>query len=135
MEFFLTILIVLFFSLLLSSGYLFLNKNLNSVFAIVKDVSRRLCGKEIIVMNQKMEWNMIHYDEQIIGGMVLHEGKVAEMKTGEGKTLVSTLPIVLNALTGRGVHVITVNDYLAERDSQWMGYVYKFLNLTVIIDF
>ena len=79
----------------------FLNKNLNSVFAIVKDVSRRLCGKEIIVMNQKMEWNMIHYDEQIIGGMVLHEGKVAEMKTGEGKTLVSTLPIVLNALTGR----------------------------------
>jgi len=109
----------------------FLNKNLNTVFAIVKDVSRRLCGQEIIVMNQKMEWNMIHYDEQIIGGIVLHEGKVAEMKTGEGKTLVSTLPIVLNALTGRGVHVITVNDYLAERDSQWMGYVYKFLGLTV----
>ena len=109
----------------------FLNKNLNTVFAIVKDVSRRLCGQEIIVMNQKMEWNMIHYDEQIIGGIVLHEGKVAEMKTGEGKTLVSTLPIVLNALTGRGVHVITVNDYLAERDSQWMGYVYKFLNLTI----
>ena len=109
----------------------FLNKNLNTVFAIVKDVSRRLCGQEIIVMHQKMEWNMIHYDEQIIGGIVLHEGKVAEMKTGEGKTLVSTLPIVLNALTGRGVHVITVNDYLAERDSQWMGYIYKFLGLTV----
>ena len=109
----------------------FLNKNLNLVFAIVKDVSRRLCGKEIIVMDQKMEWNMVHYDEQLIGGIVLHQGKVAEMKTGEGKTLVSTLPIVLNALTGRGVHVITVNDYLAERDSQWMGYIYKFLNLTV----
>ena len=109
----------------------YLNKNLNVVYAIVKDVARRLCGQEIIVMNQKMEWNMIHYDEQLIGGIVLHEGKVAEMKTGEGKTLVSTLPIVLNALTGRGVHVITVNDYLAERDSQWMGYIYKFLNLTV----
>ena len=109
----------------------YLNKNLNIVYAIVKDVARRLCGQEIIVMNQKMEWNMIHYDEQLIGGIVLHEGKVAEMKTGEGKTLVSTLPIVLNALTGRGVHVITVNDYLAERDSQWMGYIYKFLNLTV----
>ena len=109
----------------------FLDSNLQTVFAIVKDVGRRLCGQDIIVMNQKMEWNMIHYDEQLIGGIVLHEGKVAEMKTGEGKTLVSTLPIVLNAMTGRGVHVITVNDYLAERDSQWMGYIYKFLNLTV----
>ena len=77
-----------------------------------------------------MDWDMIHYDEQLIGGIVLHEGKVAEMKTGEGKTLVSTLPIVLNALTGRGVHVITVNDYLAERDSQWMGLVYSFLDLS-----
>tara|TARA_B100001142_G_scaffold329119_1_gene391314 strand:+ start:1447 stop:4482 length:3036 start_codon:yes stop_codon:yes gene_type:complete len=109
----------------------FLNQNLNLVFAIVKDVSRRLCGKEIVVMDQRLDWNMIHYDEQLIGGIVLHQGKVAEMKTGEGKTLVSTLPIVLNALTGRGVHVITVNDYLANRDSQWMGYLYKFLNLTV----
>ena len=109
----------------------FLDKNLCLVFAIVKDVARRLCGQDIIVMNQKLDWNMIHYDEQLIGGIVLHQGKVAEMKTGEGKTLVSTLPIVLNALTGRGVHVITVNDYLAERDSQWMGYIYKFLNLSV----
>ena len=109
----------------------FLNENLHIVYAIVKDVARRLCGKEIIVMNQKLDWNMIHYDEQLIGGIVLHQGKVAEMKTGEGKTLVSTLPIVLNALTGRGVHVITVNDYLAERDSQWMGYIYEFLNLSV----
>lgn len=109
----------------------FLDENLCLVFAIVKDVSRRLCGQDIIVMNQKLDWNMIHYDEQLIGGIVLHQGKVAEMKTGEGKTLVSTLPIVLNALTGRGVHVVTVNDYLAERDSQWMGYIYKFLNLSV----
>ena len=109
----------------------FLNQNLPKVFAIVKDTSRRLCGKEIIVMDQKIDWNMIHYDEQLIGGVVLHKGKVAEMKTGEGKTLVSTLPVVLNALTGRGVHVITVNDYLSERDSQWMGCVYKFLGLTV----
>ena len=109
----------------------FLNKNLPKVFAIVKDASRRLCGQEITVMDQKIDWNMVHYDEQLIGGIVLHEGKVAEMKTGEGKTLVSTLPVVLNALTGRGVHVITVNDYLAERDSQWMGCIYKFLGLTV----
>ena len=109
----------------------YLDKNLNLVFAIVKDVSRRLCGKNIYVMDQKLEWNMVHYDQQIIGGIILHEGKVAEMKTGEGKTLVSTLPIVLNALTGRGVHVITVNDYLAERDSQWMGYIFKFLKLSV----
>ena len=109
----------------------FLNQNLPKVFAIVKDASRRLCGQEVTVMDQKIDWNMVHYDEQLIGGIVLHEGKVAEMKTGEGKTLVSTLPVVLNALTGRGIHVITVNDYLAERDSQWMGCIYKFLGLTV----
>ena len=109
----------------------FLNQNLPKVFAIVKDASRRLCGREVTVMDQKIDWNMVHYDEQLIGGIVLHEGKVAEMKTGEGKTLVSTLPVVLNALTGRGVHVITVNDYLAERDSQWMGCIYEFLGLTV----
>jgi len=109
----------------------FLNQNLSKVFAIAKDASRRLCGQEVIVMDQKIGWDMVHYDEQLIGGIVLHEGKVAEMKTGEGKTLVSTLPVILNALTGRGVHVITVNDYLAERDSQWMGVIYKFLGLTV----
>ena len=66
-------------------------------------------------------WNMVHYDSQMIGGVVLHQGKIAEMATGEGKTLVATLPVFLNALTGRGVHVITVNDYLAKRDSEWMG--------------
>ncbi|HEX6096143.1 MAG TPA: preprotein translocase subunit SecA [Thermoanaerobaculia bacterium] len=75
--------------------------------------------------------NMRHFDVQLMGGMVLHKGKIAEMKTGEGKTLVATLPVYLNALTGRGVHVVTVNDYLARRDSEWMGRLYKFLGLTV----
>jgi preprotein translocase subunit SecA len=74
---------------------------------------------------------MIPFDVQLIGGMALHSGKIAEMATGEGKTLVATLPVYLNALTGRGVHVVTVNDYLAARDSEWMGAVYKFLGLTV----
>ena len=72
-----------------------------------------------------------HFDVQLIGGMVLHQGHIAEMKTGEGKTLVATLPAVLNALSGRGVHVVTVNDYLARRDSEWMGRIYNFLGLTV----
>ena len=74
---------------------------------------------------------MRHFDVQISGGVVLHEGKIAEMKTGEGKTLVATLPVYLNALTGKGVHLVTVNEYLANRDSEWMGMIYKFLGLTV----
>ena len=74
---------------------------------------------------------MRHFDVQLIGGMVLHSGKIAEMRTGEGKTLVATLAVYLNALTGRGVHVVTVNDYLARRDAEWMGRIYKFLGLTV----
>ena len=72
-----------------------------------------------------------HFDVQLKGGMVLHQGKIAEMKTGEGKTLVATLPVYLNALEGKGVHVVTVNDYLAKRDSEWMGQIYDFLGLTV----
>ena len=76
-------------------------------------------------------WNMIHYDVQLIGGTVLHKGKIAEMATGEGKTLVATLPVFLNALTGRGVHVVTVNDYLAKRDSEWMGPLYQFHGMSV----
>ena len=72
-----------------------------------------------------------HFDVQLIGGMVLHQGKIAEMKTGEGKTLVATLAVYLNALAGKGVHVVTVNDYLAKRDAEWMGRIYKFLGLTV----
>ena len=73
---------------------------------------------------------MRHFDVQLIGGMVLHQGKIAEMRTGEGKTLVATLPAYLNALAGKGVHVVTVNDYLAQRDADWMGPVYRFLGLT-----
>ena len=87
-------------------------------FAVVREAGRRVL-------------HMRHYDVQMIGGMVLHNGKIAEMKTGEGKTLVATLPAYLNALEGKGVHVVTVNDYLARRDSEWMGRVYRFLGLTV----
>ena len=100
-------------------------------FAIVKDVSRRMCGSSWKVSGQEIKWEMIPYDVQLIGAIILHNGKVAEMKTGEGKTLVATMPIYLNALTGRGVHVITVNDYLAQRDAEWMGEVYKRLGLSV----
>ncbi|MCX6728787.1 MAG: preprotein translocase subunit SecA, partial [Candidatus Saccharibacteria bacterium] len=87
-------------------------------FALVREVSHRILGER-------------HYDVQMVGGMVLHDGKVAELKTGEGKTLMSTAPIYLNALTGKGVHVVTVNDYLAQRDASWMGGIYNFLGLTV----
>ena len=91
---------------------------LPEAFAVVREASKRVLG-------------MRHFDVQLIGGIILHQGRIAEMKTGEGKTLVATLPVYLNALTGKGVHVITVNDYLAKRDSEWMGKVYKFLGLTV----
>ena len=79
----------------------------------------------------KVSWNMVHYDVQLMGGAVLHKGNIAEMQTGEGKTLVATLPVYLNALAGKGVHVVTVNDYLAKRDSEWMGPLYQFHGLTV----
>jgi preprotein translocase subunit SecA len=95
-----------------------LDELLEEAFAVVREAGRRVL-------------NMRHFDVQLIGGMVLHEGKIAEMKTGEGKTLVATLPVYLNALSGRGVHVVTVNDYLAKRDSEWMGKLYSFLGLTV----
>ena len=104
---------------------------LPEVYAVVKNAARRLCGQEHSVCDTPLKWNMIHFDVQLIGGAALHRGMIAEMATGEGKTLVGTLPVTLNALTGRGVHVITVNDYLARRDSEWMGYLYKFLGLTV----
>ena len=100
-------------------------------FAVVKDISRRMFGSSWRVSEQEITWEMIPYDVQLIGAIILHNGKVAEMKTGEGKTLVATMPIYLNALTGRGVHVITVNDYLAQRDAEWMGQVYKRLGLSV----
>jgi preprotein translocase subunit SecA len=95
-----------------------LNDILPEVFAVVREAGRRAV-------------NMRHFDVQLVGGMVLHQGKIAEMKTGEGKTLVATLPVYLNALAGHGVHVVTVNDYLAKRDAEWMGKIYEFLGLTV----
>ena len=100
-------------------------------FAVVKNACRRLCGQDVMVRNHPIRWDMVPFDVQLIGGMALHTGKIAEMATGEGKTLVGTLPVYLNALTCRGVHVVTVNDYLAARDSDWMGAVYKFLGLSV----
>src|SRR3954466_12297879 len=91
---------------------------LPEAFAVVREVSRRTLG-------------MRPFDVQVMGGIILHEGKIAEMKTGEGKTLAATMPVYLNALSGKGVHVVTVNDYLARRDAQWMGGIYEFLGLTV----
>ena len=87
-------------------------------FAYVREASRRTLSER-------------HFDVQMMGGIILHQGKIAEMKTGEGKTLVSTLPVYLNSLIGKGVHVVTVNDYLAKRDSEWMGQIYKFMGLSV----
>ena len=104
---------------------------LPEAYAAVKNACRRLCGREIEVTGRKMIWNMVPYDVQIMGGIVLHRGGIAEMATGEGKTLVATFPLYLNALTGRNCQLVTVNDYLALRDSQWMGAVYRFLGLTV----
>ena len=108
-----------------------LNELLPEAFAVVKDACRRLMGKSWEAAGSKIVWDMIPFDVQLIGAIVLHQGKIAEMATGEGKTLVATMPCYLNALSGRGVHVVTVNDYLALRDSQWMGKVYEFLGLTV----
>lgn len=108
-----------------------LDELLPEAFAVVKSTCERLHGKSWTVAGNKITWEMIPYDVQLIGGIVLHQGKIAEMATGEGKTLVATLPIFLNALTGRGVHLITVNDYLAKRDSEWMGEIFKFHGLKV----
>ena len=95
-----------------------LDELLPEAFAVVRETGRRVLG-------------MRHFDVQLMGGIVLHQGKIAEMKTGEGKTLVATLPAYLNALTGKGVHIVTVNDYLAKRDAEWMGAIYRFLGLSV----
>jgi preprotein translocase subunit SecA len=108
-----------------------LNALLPEAFAAVKNTARRLWDKSWLVSDQPQVWNMIHFDVQLIGGIALHQGKIAEMATGEGKTLVATCPLYLNALSGRGVHLVTVNDYLARRDAEWMGEIYKFLGLTV----
>jgi len=108
-----------------------LDELLPEAYAVVKSTCERLVGKSWTAAGNKITWEMIPYDVQLIGGIVLHQGKIAEMATGEGKTLVATLPLYLNALTGRGTHLVTVNDYLAKRDSEWMGEVYKFHGLTV----
>ncbi|MBA4313363.1 MAG: preprotein translocase subunit SecA [Chlorobiaceae bacterium] len=108
-----------------------LTEILPEAFAVVKETCRRLVGQSWEIMGHKILWEMVPFDVQLIGGVVLHEGKIAEMATGEGKTLVATMPLYLNALPGRGVHLVTVNDYLALRDSLWMGKVFEFLGLTV----
>src|SRR5260370_23270299 len=110
-----------------------LDEILPEAFAVVKNAARRLKDRQhsFTVCDQPMTWDMVHFDVQLLGGIVLHRGRIAEMATGEGKTLVGTLPLYLNALEGKGVHVVTVNDYLARRDREWMGPVYEFLGLSI----
>jgi len=100
-------------------------------FAVVKNAARRLCGTTVEVCGHDLPWEMVHFDVQLIGGMAIHNGMIAEMATGEGKTLVATLPVYLNALSGKGVHVVTTSDYHSQRDSEWMGHLYTWLGLTV----
>jgi len=104
---------------------------LPEAFAAAKNAARRLCGRQVVVCDHELTWDMVHFDVQLIGGITLHEGRIAEMATGEGKTLVATLPLYLNALNGRNAQLVTVNDYLARRDSEWMGHLYNFLGITV----
>ncbi len=108
-----------------------LDELLPEAFATVREACRRLMGTTVMVTGQELTWNMVPYDVQLIGGINLHRGRIAEMATGEGKTLVAVMPLYLNALPGRGAHLVTVNNYLARRDSQWMGHVYGYLGLTV----
>ena len=108
-----------------------LDELLPEAYATVREAARRMLGRVIGVTGRDMTWDMVHYDVQLIGGIQLHLGRIAEMGTGEGKTLVATLPLYLNALPARGAHLVTVNPYLARRDSQWMGYLYRYLGLTV----
>ena len=104
---------------------------LPEAFAVVKNAARRLCGTKATVCDHELPWEMVHFDVQLVGGIALHQNKIAEMATGEGKTLVATLPLYLNALTGKNCQLVTVNDYLARRDSEWMGHLYRWLGLTV----
>ncbi|MBD3166674.1 DEAD/DEAH box helicase, partial [bacterium] len=112
---------------------LILEDLLPEAFAVVKEACRRMKenGYTFDLMGTETTWDMIPYDVQLIGAIMLHRGRIAEMATGEGKTLVAVMPLYLNALAGRGAHLVTVNDYLAQRDSQWMGQVYEYLGLTV----
>ena len=104
---------------------------LPEAYATVREACRRLVGSKVMVTGHELAWDMVPYDVQLIGGIVLHQGKIAEMATGEGKTLVATLPLYLNALARKGAHLVTVNNYLARRDSQWMGHLFTWLGLTV----
>jgi preprotein translocase subunit SecA len=108
-----------------------LDELLPEAFATVREGARRLMGTTVMVTGHELPWDMVHYDVQLMGGIELHLGKIAEMATGEGKTLVATLPLYLNALPGKGAHLVTVNSYLARRDSQWMGHLYSYLGLNV----
>ena len=104
---------------------------LPEAFAAVKNAARRLVGRTVVVCDHELRWDMVHFDTQLIGGLALHQGRISEMATGEGKTLVATLPLYLNSLTGQNTQLVTVNDYLARRDSEWMGYLYNFLGVSV----
>jgi preprotein translocase subunit SecA len=108
-----------------------LDQILPEAFAVVKNAARRLVGTKALVCDYELTWDMVHFDVQLIGGIALHEGRISEMATGEGKTLVATLPLYLNSLNGRNAQLVTVNDYLARRDSEWMGQLYGFLGVTV----
>src|SRR5216684_4778893 len=110
-----------------------LDEILPEAFAVVKNAARRLKDRQhtFTVCDQPMTWDMVHFDVQLMGGIVLHRGRIGEMATGEGKTLVATLSLYLNALTGRGAHLVTVNDYLARRDAEWMGPIFHLLGLSV----
>ncbi|MFZ9746708.1 MAG: preprotein translocase subunit SecA [Opitutaceae bacterium] len=104
---------------------------LPEAFAAVKNAARRLVGRTVVVCDHELRWDMVHFDTQLIGGLALHQGRISEMATGEGKTLVATLPLYLNALAAKNTQLVTVNDYLARRDSEWMGHLYAFLGVSV----
>ena len=104
---------------------------LPEAFAAVKNAARRLVGRTVVVCDHELRWDMVHFDTQLIGGLALHQGRISEMATGEGKTLVATLPLYLNSLAAKNTQLVTVNDYLARRDSEWMGHLYSFLGVSV----
>ncbi|MFH1012420.1 MAG: preprotein translocase subunit SecA, partial [Candidatus Peregrinibacteria bacterium] len=109
----------------------FLDDLLVEAYATVKNACRRLMGAKYQLGKAEKTWDMIPFDCQLVGAIALHQGNIAEMKTGEGKTLVAAFPLYLNALSGKGAHLVTVNDYLAKRDAGWMGLIYQYLGLTV----
>ncbi len=104
---------------------------LPEAYAVVKNTCRRMCGTEVHVSGYDQPWDMIPYDVQILGAIAMHHGAIAEMQTGEGKTLTASMPIYLNALTGKPVHLVTVNDYLVQRDCEWTGAIFRWLGLSV----